>query len=104
MSKTYQTYRNFQTSGKKKANKAGLHNLWALLINEILTPNSFDKVSNSGKVSNSNILKFLIKVVKIVDGQPNCMHTKYGVSEGSDYIEDISDLPKLSDIGEEKGK
>ena len=98
MSETYQTYRNFQTSGKKKANKAGLHNLWALLINEILTPNSFDKVSNS------DTLKFLIKVVKIVDGQPNCMHTKYGASEGSDYIEDISDLPKLSDIGEEEGE
>ena len=102
MSETYQTYRNFQTSGKKKANKAGLHNLWALLINEILTPNSFDKVSNS------NILKFLIKVVeaqgKIVDGQPNCMHTKYGASEGSTYVEDISDLPKLSDIGEEEGE
>ena len=104
MSETYQTYRNFQTSGKKKANKAILHDLLALLINETLTPNFFDKVSNSAKVSNLNILKFLIKVVKIVDGQPNCMHTKSGVSEGSAYIEDISDLPKLSDIGEEKGK
>ena len=87
----------------------------ALLTNETLTPNFFDKISNSDKVSNSfdkvsnsDTLKFLIKVVeaqgKIVDGQPNCMHTKSDVSEGSDYIEDISDLPKLSDIGEEKGK
>ena len=102
MSETYQTYRNFQTSGKKKANKAILHNLLALLINKILTPIFFNKVSNS------DTLKSLIKVVetqgKIVDGQPNCMHTKSGVSEGSAYIEDISDLPKLSDIGEEKGK
>ena len=40
----------------------------------------------------------------MVDGQPNCMHTKSGVSQGSAYIEDISDLPKLSDIGEEEGK
>ena len=53
-----------------------------------------------------NILKFLIKVVetqgKIVDGQPNCMHTKSGVSEGGAYVEDISDLPKLSDIEDEE--
>ena len=102
ISKTYKTYRNFQTSGKKKANKAILYNLLALLINKILTPIFFNKVSNS------DTLKFLIKVVeaqgKIVDGQPNCMHTKYGVSEGGAYIEDISDLPKLSDIGEEEGE
>ncbi len=37
-----------------------------------------------------------------MDGQPNCMHTKYGVSEGGAYVGDISDLPKLADIGEEK--
>ena len=45
---------------KKKTNKAGLYNLLALLINETLTPNSFDKVSNS----DADTLKFLIKVVK----------------------------------------
>ncbi len=103
MSETYQTYRNFQTSGKKKkTNKAGLHNLWALLINETLTPNFFNKVSNS----DTDTLKSPIKVVetqgKIVDGQPNCMHTKSDASEGGAYIEDISDLPKLSDIEEEE--
>ena len=37
-----------------------------------------------------------------MDGQPNCMHTKSDVSEGGAYIEDISDLPKLSDIEEEE--
>ena len=69
MSKTYQTYRNFQTSRKKKkTNKAGLYNLLALLINETLTPNSFDKVSNS----DADTLKFLIKVVKMVNLQLNC--------------------------------
>ena len=103
MSKTYQTYRNFQISGKKKkTNKAGFYNLLALLINETLTPNFFNKVSNS----DADTLKSPIKVVetqgKIVDGQPNCMHTKSDASEGSAYIEDISDLPKLSDIGEEE--
>ncbi len=102
ISKTYQTYRNFQTSGKKKANKAGLHNLWALLTNETLTPNSFIRKG----LKFGHILKFLIKVVetqgKIVDGQPNCMHTKSDASEGGAYVEDIPDLPKLSDIGEEE--
>ena len=103
ISKTYQTYRNFQISGKKKkTNKAGFYNLLALLINETLTPIFFNKVSNS----DADTLKSPIKVVetqgKIVDGQPNCMHTKSDASEGSDYIEDISDLPKLSDIGEEE--
>ena len=103
MSKTYQTYRNFQISGKKKkTNKAGLYNLLALLINETLTPNFFNKVSNS----DADTLKSPIKVVetqgKIVDGQPNCMHTKSDASEGSAYIEDISDLPKLSDIEDEE--
>ena len=105
ISKTYQTYQNFQISGKKKkTNKAGLYNLLALLINETLTPNFFNKVSNS----DTDTLKSPIKVVetqgKIVDGQPNCMHTKSDASEGGAYIEDISDLPKLSDIGEEEGK
>ena len=103
MSKTYQTYRNFQISRKKKkTNKAGLYNLLALLINETLTPNFFNKVSNS----DADTLKSPIKVVetqgKIVDGQPNCMHTKSDASEGGAYIEDISDLPKLSDIKEEE--
>ena len=103
ISKTYQTYRNFQISGKKKkTNKAGLYNLLALLINETLTPNFFNKVSNS----DTDTLKSPIKVVetqgKIVDGQPNCMHTKSDASEGGAYIEDIPDLPKLSDIGEEE--
>ena len=69
ISKTYQTYRNFQISRKKKkTNKAGLYNLLALLINETLTPNSFDKVSNS----DADTLKFLIKVVKMVNLQLNC--------------------------------
>ena len=87
---------------KKKTNKAGLYNLLALLINETLTPNFFNKVSNS----DADTLKSPIKVVetqgKIVDGQPNCMHTKSDASEGGAYIEDISDLPKLSDIGDEE--
>ena len=84
------------------ASQAVLHNLLALLTNETLTPNFFNKVSNS----DTDTLKSPIKVVetqgKIVDGQPNCMHTKSDASEVGAYIEDISDLPKLSDIEEEE--
>ena len=86
------------------ASQAVLHNLLALLTNETVTPNFFTEVSNT------DILKFLIKVVE-VQGKNNEFTAKlYGIftqqifnaSEGGDYVGDISDLPKLADIGEEK--
>ena len=68
-----------------------------------MTPELFDKVSNS------DTLKSLIKVVeaqgKNSEFTAKCMYILSDASVGSDYVGDISDLPKLSDIGEEdKGK
>ena len=89
------------------ASQAILHNLMALLTNETVNPKFFEEVSNA------DILKFLIKVVEVQGKNSEFAAKLQGIlteriqisnaGEGDADTGDISDLPRLSDIGEDGG-